>query len=84
MENGGGADVLIARRVVERIAGVLDHGGVARWIGVRAQPKRHFACVMHVAIFVHHDDVFGPAGAGPSAPCPQTAHDFVGCIGKVS
>ena len=52
------ADVLRGRRVIERITWIPDDSGVPRGIGVRAQSEEHFACVVHIAIFVHGDDVF--------------------------
>ena len=51
-------DVLFSRRVIERIAWILDDGCVARRIGVRAEAEQYFAGVVHVAIFIHYHDIF--------------------------
>jgi hypothetical protein len=57
--------------VIERIAWILDDSGVPRGIGVRAQSKEHFACVVHIAIFVHGYDIFAEHHL---AHAPQTVH----------
>ena len=55
-----------------------------RQVGVRTQAKQHFTGVVNIHVVVRHDDVFGPAVAGSSAPCPRgralvaVRKDFVG------
>ena len=67
-----------ARRVIERIARIPDNGAVALRIGIGAEAEEHFAGVVHVAIFVHHDDVFAEHHL-PHAP--EAVHHLEGLIG---
>ena len=68
-----GTDVLFARRVIERVAWIFDDGCVPAGICVRAQAEKHLACVVHVAIFIHGDDVFAEHHL---AHAPETMHHF--------
>src|SRR3989442_12662280 len=44
--------------VVERAAWIFDYVRVASGVSVRAQSEKHFARVVHIAIFIHRHDVF--------------------------
>ena len=72
-----GADVLFARRVIERVAWIFDNGRVPPWIGIRAQSKQHLARLMHVAIFVHCNDVLAEHHLSHA---PQPMHYFESLI----
>src|SRR5439155_23468740 len=72
-----GTDVLFARRMIERVAWILDDGCVAGRIGIRAQAEEYFARVMHVAIFVYSYDVFAEHHL---AHTPEAVHHFESLI----
>ena len=59
-----------ARRMVEHVGRAFGEEAVALWVSVGGEMEQHLAGVVNVHVGVHHHDVFGPAVAGSSAPCP--------------
>lgn len=68
------AHVRYILRVIQAVARAFDECAVALWIGVREPAEEDFAGVMHVAVVVHHNDVFTEHHL---AHAPEAVHDFV-------
>ncbi len=64
-------NAVLGRPMVERVGRAFGEEAVALRVGVGAEAEADFAGVVNVHVVVHHDDVFGPAVAGSSGPCPS-------------
>ena len=64
--------------MIERVAWIFHYCCIPSRIGVRAQSEQHFTRVMHVAIFIHGDDVLAEHHLAHS---PEAMHDLESLIG---
>src|SRR5947208_14894484 len=72
------SDTNLACRVVEHVCRTFRKNAIALGVGVRAEPKEHFAGVMDVHVGVDHHDVFGEHHLSHA---PEAVHYFIGLHG---